>query len=210
MSTRFRIFMLFSTGGAIIGGIPAALESQIPEKVLSRDEYCHEQQATLASRRSGPEYLNAISNVQSCRSSAAKSLIAQWNRRQTDSAVLELLGRVSPLIRDQELFEVTVQIARDAKRPRNERLSAFTALAGYADPTVSISFHRLDEAGLTGFSYVWLGRTSAVLTPGVTPLRSDTRNRVLQIFSDVADDPTDQTIQAIASFLSKELLRMGT
>ena len=209
MSTQFRIFMVLSIGGAMLGAIPVALESQTQEELLSRQAYCDKQQSTLAGRGSGPEYLNAISNVQSCRSAAAKSLIAQWNRKQTDPAVFELLGRVSPLIRDQELFEVTVQIARDTKRPRNERLSAFSALAGYADSTVSISFHRLDETGLTGFSYVWLGRTNAPVTQGAIPLRSGTRSRVVKIFSDVADGENDETIRAIASFLSKELLRQG-
>jgi hypothetical protein len=102
---------------------------------------------------------------------------------------------------------VTVRIARDATRPRNERLAAFAALAGYADPTVSISFHRLDETGLTGFSYVWLGRTSVKPLQGMTPLHLDTRNRVLEIFTETAKNEKDETIRAIASFLENEFVR---
>jgi hypothetical protein len=198
---------VLTIGAAMAGIFPSALESQTPKSILSQEEYCRRLQATLVDRNSGTEYLNAISNIQSCQSVAAKSLVAQWNRKQTDPAVLDLLGRISPLIRDQQLFEVTVRIARDATRPRNERLAAFAALAGYADPTVSISFHRLDETGLTGFSYVWLGRTSVKPLQGMTPLHLDTRNRVLEIFTETAKNEKDETIRAIASFLENEFVR---
>jgi hypothetical protein len=119
---------VLTIGAAMAGIFPSALESQTPKSILSQEEYCRRLQATLVDRNSGTEYLNAISNIQSCQSVAAKSLVAQWNRKQTDPAVLDLDRRMSPIIRHKQHLEVTVRLDLDATLPRNERPAEFAAL----------------------------------------------------------------------------------
>jgi hypothetical protein len=183
------------------------LVAQAPEALLPQAEYCKKQQATLAARNSGSDYTGAIGNVRHCQL-AAQSLAAQWNRKHTDITALQVLAHTSPLIRDQELFEAAARVANDATRSRNERLAAFIALAGYYDPTFYISYtDRLDQPGLTGFSYVWLGRSDASTMPGTTPLRSDARGNILRILTQAANSDGDSTIRSIALFLSEELRR---
>jgi hypothetical protein len=209
VDNRFSIPVLLSLVAAVLVGPLSSLNAQSQSSILSHEAYCEKLQTALDARGSSLEYLSAISNIQSCRSVAAKALIAQWNRTQTDPATLEVLGRITPLIRDQQLFEAAASVAADDRRSRNERLSAFSALAGYFDSTVSISYtDRLEQPGLTGFSYVFLGFTSSRLTSGTSPLHSDTRSRVLQIFTRTASSEPDSTIRSIALFLSEVLPRI--
>jgi hypothetical protein len=42
----------------------------------------------------------------------------------------------------------------------------------------------------------------------MTMLHADTRNRVLEIFTETAKNEKDEAIRAIASFLSEELMRI--
>lgn len=192
------------------GGWPSSLLAQVQDGILPHKQYCEKQERALNDHESGPDYRQAISNMQSCPSMASKALVAQWNRKHTDAIALEILGRITPLIRDQNLFDAAARVAADGKRPRNERLAAFTALAGYYDSKMSISYtDQLDQPGLMGFAYVRIGRTSAMLTEGMNPLRADAQSRALRIFANAANNDADPTIRSIALFLSEILTQMN-
>lgn len=72
----------------------------------------------------------------------------------------------------------------------------------YYDPSLALIFRRLDQPGLHGSRYLWLGTNSHPLADeGPQPFTPRVRHDALRILSSVETSDSDRTVRAIAQFL---------
>lgn len=199
--TILALTLLCAGGGSIV------LAQEPGPDSLSRTMGCDQAAAVLdAPDARGERYYRAVSELPSCPSAGVRSLGAQWKRPPRDTTALRLLGEVTPRLRDRQLFETVLGVFRGASHPRDVRLAALEALAGYYEPGLAIRFTEPTHPVQHGSAYVMLGRGDPPHTEtGPTPLTQSARREILQALQEVGRQDPDERLRLVADYLHSRL-----
>jgi hypothetical protein len=176
---------------------------------LSRAGICEQAKRTLQDRPSGQRYASTVSELPACATDGAAALRAQWAQLPGDTALVRVLGEVTPRLRDRSLFESVLGVYRDASRPLHARLAALNSLVGYYKPGLIVVYVEPEVAVQHGSAYVLVGRGDPTAINGAVPLSSGTRGQILAALDQVAQQDPDARLRLISAYIRTRLAALG-
>lgn len=176
---------------------------------LSRAAICEQATRTIHRWPSGQTYASSVSELPYCSTSGATELRAQWAQLPADTALVRVLGEVTPRLRDRSLFETVLAVYRDPSRPREARLAALNALVGYYKPGLGAVHREPKVAVQHGSAYVVVSYGDPTTTNGPIPLSSGTRGQILAALDQVGKQDPDERLRLISAYIRSRLAALS-
>jgi len=197
---RLRRGLPLFVGLSLLG--PHLGAAQEPERTATVEQ-CLQTIAALDAGAQHPDYVEAMSAINTCPRNGPPAVARWWDRaRDLPEAELVRLGYNSSYMRDQRVLDAALRAARDPGRGDEVRLEALATLTSFASEKNEVSREGLRVVQPSWWMPPGLGRcTHCAGVVGPVPLATDARRTILVTFRDLAASDPSPVVRRAALYL---------
>jgi hypothetical protein len=194
----------------MVGALGVACARSNQALVPSMSEYCARLMREFSAPASDSAYQHALSNMVSCPQQGAPLLAGLWDTPPANDATLEVLVRLTGLLRDGGLYLAAQRIAQAQARPSRERLAALRALVGVYNPRLfAHDWGRPAYPGAPG-NAVSIGMSSHVVPrQGPIPLPTAAGAQITDFYATLEQSDSNAQVRYVAKELLQALSYYG-